>query len=960
MSAGAIQLAAIGQQDAYLTGSPSVTYFSGVYSRHTPFVLEAYDIPFLGNQLLFGTQQTCKIPFKGDIIRGLTLKAQMPFLNNPGNAWAYPTVASSTFFPHLIHWEGSLTAPTKTYHKSDYFGISYYSTVSASTSVWLTAGQYYNSSSNQLASIVINPSYNFQFSNCVAIEVDPTIGIFWGLDPKNFSTVTASGNLVYYVNGTRTSDFSLEQAGWGRGTGVPTVNNRGGFFSNVTTAINLSGAVAYPAGSSTYFMNVSSQNFTNYGISQYAQNTGTGCMKITQAGLYSIRGSMISDGSIYSAGIGFNTVDGHPAVANYLAKQIYTTSPNPTTPFILPINISTVPAYLYTDVSFGTTATQVSKGAYVSVGPLNSAFMLGTTTALTSNIVQIPLSKFTLINSDIIPLINLYSAKDSFSMSQAGVYSISCSFTALNNYVMGFAIGVANSDGSRPSTNSNGYIYSYNTIQGRNPTFDYVLPLVVNATDVLSPPTWYYMDVFLSNVAGDSLLGSNACHISFMQNASVTSPNLSSQFPQNGMLLTPQAGASIKPGGTFNFAGEFNQNGTISNYVAPDATGLEFSNTVMYVITAVVCTDQPISSISFGDYIHSIELGLLPPYTFSLPYIVTQRNTTIPVKVVAPSGTTLYSNTYFSVFPYASNVSDVYNYVDSVGTYMIDTAELRIGGQLVQSISGEGIEIYNDLYVTYENQPGLKLLTGKLDTSNVYDPGRTYYINLPFYFYGHSELSIPLCALDRQDVEVAINFRPFKQLTNVSNLNAVSQILNATIIVEYGYLSDTEVSWMKRNRLDYLIIQNQVQNYTLPAGFSTGIFDLPFLNPVRELFFVIQLDGSGVYDFTRNGLQSMALTFNGQEFFGRQESDALYLGTIQPYNHYTHFPDRIFYMYSFANNPSDPRPTGQINFSRIKQKLLEVNVTPDFVKAKQLRVYALSYNVLRIENGLAGLLFNFF
>jgi hypothetical protein len=165
---------------------------------------------------------------------------------------------------------------------------------------------------------------------------------------------------------------------------------------------------------------------------------------------------------------------------------------------------------------------------------------------------------------------------------------------------------------------------------------------------------------------------------------------------------------------------------------------------------------------------------------------------------------------------------------------------------------------------------------------------------------------------------------------------------------------------MKRNRLDYLIIQNQVQNYTLPAGFTSGIFDLPFLNPVRELFFVIQLDGSGVYDFTRNGLQSMALTFNGQEFFGRQESDALYLGTIQPYNHYTHFPDRIFYMYSFANNPSDPRPTGQINFSRIKQKLLEVNVTPDFVKAKQLRVYALSYNVLRIENGLAGLLFNFF
>ena len=51
MSAGYIQLAAIGQQDAYLTGAPQVTYFSGVYRRHSPFVLEAYDIPFLDQQV---------------------------------------------------------------------------------------------------------------------------------------------------------------------------------------------------------------------------------------------------------------------------------------------------------------------------------------------------------------------------------------------------------------------------------------------------------------------------------------------------------------------------------------------------------------------------------------------------------------------------------------------------------------------------------------------------------------------------------------------------------------------------------------------------------------------------------------------------------------------------------------------------------------------------------------------
>jgi hypothetical protein len=44
--------------------------------------------------------------------------------------------------------------------------------------------------------------------------------------------------------------------------------------------------------------------------------------------------------------------------------------------------------------------------------------------------------------------------------------------------------------------------------------------------------------------------------------------------------------------------------------------------------------------------------------------------------------------------------------------------------------------------------------------------------------------------------------------------------------------------------------------------------------------------------------------------------------------------------------------------SRIKQQVLEINVTPDNFYNKQLHIYALNYNILRVENGLAGLLFN--
>jgi hypothetical protein len=84
MSAGYIQLAARGQQDAYLTGDPDVTYFTGVYKRHTPFVLEAYDIPFKDQKVLYGSNNICRIPPKGDLVRGLTLKVDLPALYDPG------------------------------------------------------------------------------------------------------------------------------------------------------------------------------------------------------------------------------------------------------------------------------------------------------------------------------------------------------------------------------------------------------------------------------------------------------------------------------------------------------------------------------------------------------------------------------------------------------------------------------------------------------------------------------------------------------------------------------------------------------------------------------------------------------------------------------------------------------------------------------------------------------------
>jgi len=63
-------------------------------------------------------------------------------------------------------------------------------------------------------------------------------------------------------------------------------------------------------------------------------------------------------------------------------------------------------------------------------------------------------------------------------------------------------------------------------------------------------------------------------------------------------------------------------------------------------------------------------------------------------------------------------------------------------------------------------------------------------------------------------------------------------------------------------------------------------------------------------------------------------------------------------MYSFALKPEEYYPTGQVNMSRIFHKLLTVHINPiNDSDDNNTRVYAVNYNILRIESGLAGLKF---
>jgi hypothetical protein len=62
-------------------------------------------------------------------------------------------------------------------------------------------------------------------------------------------------------------------------------------------------------------------------------------------------------------------------------------------------------------------------------------------------------------------------------------------------------------------------------------------------------------------------------------------------------------------------------------------------------------------------------------------------------------------------------------------------------------------------------------------------------------------------------------------------------------------------------------------------------------------------------------------------------------------------------MYTFTTQTDTPKPYGSINMSRIKDILLQINMSP-LNQSKLVKICAVNYNILRVENGMAGVMFN--
>jgi len=321
--------------------------------------------------------------------------------------------------------------------------------------------------------------------------------------------------------------------------------------------------------------------------------------------------------------------------------------------------------------------------------------------------------------------------------------------------------------------------------------------------------------------------------------------------------------------------------------------------------------------------------------------------------------------------------------VSNLGSAAFENVEIEIGGQRIDRITGQWINVWYSL--TEENTSRVVAdtdgasgtlfqelaqtagcITDTGDGDSHPDVTVSASVPLPFWFCRNPGLALPLIALQYHEVKVVTTFAgaPYMPAVNGTKLWA-----------DYIYLDTDERRRFAQVSHEYLIEQVQFQ----AAGAATTSQELNFNHPVKELIWTGGpvraaatgggADGSEAIVENHGTINTLEagdyyLKLNGHDRMAARPLS--YFTKQQVWMHHTGPGGLVtasgtaadvgkgndsIAVYSFALKPEEHQPSGTCNFSRIDNAQL---VGPSAVRD----VFAVNYNVLRIMSGMGGLAYS--
>ena len=350
------------------------------------------------------------------------------------------------------------------------------------------------------------------------------------------------------------------------------------------------------------------------------------------------------------------------------------------------------------------------------------------------------------------------------------------------------------------------------------------------------------------------------------------------------------------------------------------------------------------------------------------------------------------------------------NWTNNTGHALVKQCEIEIGGQLIDRHTSQWLDVWNELTDHDESewiglnkhsaknaylQSGSELAVSNPATLQVYVP-------LQFWFCRNPGNALPLIALQYHEVKIKLVTNAIRALINTDDADVsaanTGTATGVKLWADYIYLDTDERRRFAQVSHEYLIEQVQMNTGTMVAEGGTHSQKLNFNHPVKELIWVAQVsraatatssdtspvtnvilntnstaagtwetndwfnygvadigDNEGISGETvKEHFSTAILKLNGHDRFAARE--ASYFRLCQPIQAGHKVPSKHIYCYSFALKPEEHQPSGTCNFSRIDNAKLDLAFSN--AVAKNLTVYAVNYNVLRIMSGMGGLAYS--
>ena len=256
----------------------------------------------------------------------------------------------------------------------------------------------------------------------------------------------------------------------------------------------------------------------------------------------------------------------------------------------------------------------------------------------------------------------------------------------------------------------------------------------------------------------------------------------------------------------------------------------------------------------------------------------------------------------------------------------ISKVELLVGGQVID----EQDSIFSTLIApALSATSSAKSISGNLFGGN----GSSRFYPLRFSFCENWQSALPLISLQYHDVELRITW------------GTAAATDKWDVYANYAYLDTQEREMFAGSPQN--MIMTQVQK-AIASG--SKIQEMNFNHPVK---FIASADASDLAILGNSN--KLKLQINGTDVADYKFADP-HFTTVPLYYHSSNGDSstaKKLFFYPFCLDVSKLQPTGSLNFSRLDSARI-VNDTANCEKD----VYAVNYNVLRIENGMGGLLYS--